>query len=161
MEELKLSKWCGVFSTVRFLLLRNRFIWAAKFIPDHLLSFIYLLLLMFLLWNVTKWHRSFVLQVYSSSYLQTFPFILLLGSETELFFFLLAVLCAIQCYIWATVCFIETSRTFVIISSPLTPSFPLSCHSSLLFLSLLLLLQLSDDNAQLEQQLLHNNCSTT
>lgn len=87
--------------------------------------------------------------VCSSSYFQAFPFILLLIFETELNFFLLALPCAVQCYIWATVCFIEISRTFIIISFPLTPSFPLSCHSSLLFLSLLLLLQLSDDNAQL------------
>lgn len=40
-----------------------------------------------------------------------------------------------------------------------SPPFPssLSCHSSLLFLSLLLLPQLSDDNAWLEEQLLHNS----
>lgn len=150
--------WC--FSIVKFLLLRNRFIWAAKFIPDHLLSFIYSLPLMIPLWHVTKWHRNHVLQGCFSNYFQTFPFILLLIFEREFTFFL-AFFCAIQCYIWATVCFIEISRTFVIISSPLTPSFPLSCHSSLLFLSLLVLLQLSDDNAQLEQQLLHNSCSTT
>lgn len=125
------------------------------------ISFIYSLPLVFLLWNVTKWHRNLVLQVCSSSYFQTFHFILLLIFETELNFFLLALPCAVQCYIWATVCFIEISRTFVIISFSLTPSSPLSCHSSLLFLSLLLLLQLSDDNAQLEEQLLHNSCSTT
>lgn len=136
--------------------MRNRFIWAVKLIPDLLLSFVYSLPLSCnfsceLLPNHTE---ILHLRVYSPSYFQTFPLVILLIFWNRTY----SLPCAVHYYIWATVCFIEISRRFVIIpSSP--PPFPssLSCHSSLLFLSLLLLPQLSDDNAWLEEQLLHNS----
>lgn len=125
--------------------MRKSFLWAMNLIPDLSLYIFFVCIHQRVLISLPNCSQvTHILHCRS-----VFPVIcLVLKIKSNVLFFEFSLVLCIM--IWETACFVPISRTLVIISSPPpTPFLPPCCHSSPLFLSFLLLPQLSDDNSLL------------